>query len=125
MVLNYQVAWLAIFVGVLSGTLIGVFFYDPQWLGGYGSWRRRMIRLGHIAFLGTGLLNLGFAVTVEGLKISPAPQVASLLLVAGVVTMPGVCFLSAWRDGFRFWFFVPVVCLVGAAGEMAYRGLFA
>jgi hypothetical protein len=45
------------------------------------------------------------------------------LFVAGAVTMPGVCFLSAWRDGFRRLFFVPVACLVLAAGAMAVRVL--
>jgi len=37
-----------------------------------------------------------------------------MLLVAGAVAMPLVCFLSAWRTPFRKLFFVPVVLLVAA-----------
>ncbi|HMF37455.1 MAG TPA: hypothetical protein VKF17_12475, partial [Isosphaeraceae bacterium] len=61
--LNLTVAWLAILLGLISGTLLGLFFHREDWLGGYGSWRRRMLRLGHISFFGTGLLNLSFALS--------------------------------------------------------------
>ena len=54
MVLHLVIAWVAILVGLLSGTVIGQFFHREEWLGGYHSWRRRMVRLGHVAFLGTG-----------------------------------------------------------------------
>lgn len=30
---------------MLSGITLGLFFHNPQWLGGYGSWQRRMVRL--------------------------------------------------------------------------------
>jgi hypothetical protein len=63
--MNFFVAWIAILVGLISGTVLGVFFHDERWMGGYASWRRRMVRLGHIAFLGTGLLNLAFALSVR------------------------------------------------------------
>ena len=36
--------------GVLSGMAMGLFFHQDGWLGGYGSFRRRLLRLGHIAF---------------------------------------------------------------------------
>ena len=42
--LNFQVAWIAILAGLLTGAAIGMFFHAEEWLGGYGSWRRRMLR---------------------------------------------------------------------------------
>ena len=116
-------AWVWILVGLVSGSIIGVFFHDEAWLGGYSSWRRRMVRLGHVAFLGTGLLNLAFALSVDHVGLDGPPRLAAALFVIGAVTMPLVCFLSAWREGFRRVFFVPVVSLVVASADFIFRGL--
>ena len=65
--MNLFVGWLAIFAGLLTGACVGLFFHHEDWLGGYFSWRRRMLRLAHVAMVGTGLLNILFALTPHGL----------------------------------------------------------
>ncbi|NQU23575.1 MAG: hypothetical protein HQ567_20020 [Candidatus Nealsonbacteria bacterium] len=119
---NLSAGWIAILAGLFAGAIIGMFFHDDEWLGGYGCWRRRMLRLGHISMVGTGLLNLAFAVSVAHLKMDHAPALASILLIAGAVAMPSVCLLSAWRKEFRHLFFIPVGCLIVAAVDFIYRG---
>ena len=37
--------------------------------------------------------------------------------------MPLVCFLSAWRDGFRYLFPIPVASLIGAGLSLIVQGL--
>ncbi len=121
--MNVWLGWVWITAGLISGAVVGLFFYDPNWLGGYGGWRRRMVRLGHISFLGTGLLNLAFAFTfAKGTGHTP-PPIASWLLAVGAVTMPLVCFLAAWRDGWRHLFPIPVVSLIGAGLSVILQGL--
>jgi hypothetical protein len=119
---NVLFAWTWIFCGLISGTAIGVFFHRPDWLGGYASWPRRMVRLGHISFLGTGLINLGYGLTITVVKMPP-PRFASPALIAGAATMPLVCYLSAWDDRWRRLFFVPVAGLLLGTGEFLWRGL--
>ncbi len=113
--------------GMASGAVIGVFFHRHDWLGGFGSWRRRMVRLAHIAFFGTGLLNLGFALSWGFLERAGEPDpllgVASVLLIVGAVAMPTVCYASAWRDPLRHLFFVPVVSLMGGVAALLAAGL--
>jgi hypothetical protein len=118
MILHLAVGWSVILIGLVSGTVIGLFFHRDAWLGGYDSWRRRMVRLGHIACVGTGLLNIAFAATVSALAGRHAidARLPSVLFIVGAVTMPGVCFLAAWRKGLRHLFVIPVVSLVGAVG---------
>ena len=120
---NLWFGWLWITVGLASGAVIGLWFYDPEWLGGYASWRRRMVRLGHISFLGTGLLNLAAAFTMATLPATALPAWASWLFVVGAVTMPLVCFLAAWRDGLRHLFPIPVASLIGAGLSLLFQGL--
>ncbi len=115
---NLAVGWLGILLGMLAGALAGLFFWREDWLGGYGSWRRRMTRLAHISLFGLGIINIAFALTVSnlGLPASAGLTTASIALDVGAATMPAVCWLAAWRQPLRQLFPVPVVALlVGVA----------
>ena len=124
---NLYFAWTWMLIGMASGAVMGLFFHRDDWLGGFGSWRRRMVRLAHIAFFGTGLLNLGFALSWGSLErageTDPLLTVASVLLIVGAVAMPTVCYASAWRDRFRHLFFIPVVSLMGGVAALLAAGL--
>ena len=110
---NLLAGWAGMLCGAVSGALIGLFFHDDRWMGGYGSFRRRLTRLGHISFFGLGFLNLLFGLS---LKAVPLPllhaQVASFGFILGAVTMPLCCFLAAWRPQLRHLFPIPVICIV-------------
>jgi hypothetical protein len=117
-------AWAGILLGFLVGSAMGLRFYDPQWLGGYASWPRRMLRLGHLCLVALPLLNLAalFFLTHFQLANSSVNVFLGLLLV-GQVSMPLVCFLSAYRLRFRYLFPVPVVSLIVAVLGMLYFSL--
>jgi hypothetical protein len=119
---NLCAGWIAVLLGLLAGAGIGMFFHRDEWLGGYASWRRRMLRLTHISLVGTGLLNLAFALSVGWLPRHPCPPSAAILFLVGAATMPLVCGLSAWRPAFRHLFFVPVLSLVIASAVFVFWG---
>jgi hypothetical protein len=120
--LNIAVAWAGILCGVLGGAAAGLYFHRDEWLGGYGSWRRRLMRLGHLAFFGIALLNLAFAVTVAQPGWNVSSPVPGLSLAAAQGLMPLLCYLSAWRKPFRHGFVLPVACvLVGVVGLLLGR----
>lgn len=102
--------WIGMLMGVVSGAVIGLFFHREDWMGGYGSFRRRLTRLGHIAFFGLGFLNLLYGLTIHAHPIADgAASFAALMLIAGLSTMSLTCFLTAWRKTpFRHFFFIPV-----------------
>ena len=113
--------------GILSGASAGLLFYRDDWLGGYDSWRRRLVRLGHISFFGLALVNVAFAVSAPALKVSGLTlAVGSYALIVAAATMPVCCYLSAWRKPLRHLFPVPVIA--AAVGILAvligwWRGL--
>ena len=121
MMLNVYAAWIAILVGVLAGTITGVFFHKEKFLGGYDSWTRRLMRLGHVAFFGLGFINLLFVLTVRALGIESGIEAASVLLVIGLITMPTVCYLSAFREVFRHLFFIPVFSVLAGVALFLWR----
>lgn len=104
--------WSGMFLGLIAGASIGLFFHDESFAGGYASFRRRLMRLGHVAFFGLGILNVLYALTLDltGVELR-FPAVASAGLVAAAILMPTVCFLTAWRQPFRHLFAIPVVCV--------------
>jgi hypothetical protein len=123
MMMNIYAAWIGLFLGCLAGVVPGLFFHDSGWLGGYGSWQRRMIRLAHIAFFGVGLINLSFALTARTLGLDSGLRASSTLLLVGAVAMPTVCYLSAWKPAFRQVFFVPAMSITVGIGIFLWRML--
>jgi len=104
--INITFAWIGFALGCISGAIPGLFFHKQDWLGGYTSWPRRMIRLAHISFFGIGFLNLGIGLTSKVLEIS-TPAISSMLMLIGAATMPFICYASAFRPKFRHLFFIP------------------
>jgi len=115
--MNEIFGWLWVLVGFLSGLALGLGFHREDWLGGYGSLRRRMVRLGHVSLVALGALNVLYAQTAPRLVLAPAlASTASVALIVGAVTMPTCCGLMAWRPEFRMLFAIPVASLVLGAG---------
>lgn len=120
--LNFLGGWALILLGFLAGAAIGIGFHRDDFLGGYSSFRRRIIRLGHIALVALGIINVVFS-------ISPRPHggaataVASAGFLIGGIAMPAVCFLTGWRAGFRSLFCIPVAALTAAAGAVLVGAL--
>ncbi len=115
MELNLVAGWIGLMLGVVAGAVIGLFFHREDWLGGYDAFPRRMVRLGHISFIGLGILNLLFGFTIALVEVGqPIVGWGSVAMVGGAITMPLCCFLTAWKKGFRHLFPVPVL-LVSAA----------
>jgi hypothetical protein len=114
---NFVFGWIWILAGLLTGTVIGTRFQREDWLGGYASHPRRLIRLGHVSFLGTGLINILFAVSAPAVALSrPWASVTAGALIAGAVTMPACCALMAWRRTLQPVFAVPVLSLLLGVG---------
>lgn len=110
--INWFGGWSLIGLAFVTGAVIGLGFHRDDFLGGYGSFRRRIVRLGHIALAALGLMNVVF-----GLASWPDGrwgELASIALLAGGIAMPAVCFLTGWRAGFRQLFFIPVLLLLSA-----------
>ncbi len=110
---NLILAWLWILLGFTSGMVLGMFFHGENWLGGYGSFKRRMYRLGHISFFGLGAVNLLFCLTVQNLPLAgPLIHSASLAFIVGAITMPVCCVVMAHFPKAHLIFAVPVVSLI-------------
>ncbi|HTR43331.1 MAG TPA: hypothetical protein VMH87_17095 [Pseudomonadales bacterium] len=113
--MNLFFGWLWILMGIISGTVLGMFFHGDRWLGGYGSFKRRMYRLGHISFFGLGLLNLMFWLTVLSVTPSTAiTDIASAAFISGGITMPICCVIMAHAPKAHMLFAVPVISLICA-----------
>jgi hypothetical protein len=121
--MNWYFGWGLILTAFLTGGILGLFFYREDFLGGYASFRRRMLRLGHIALAALGMINILYSLSPLASELSLRTRVAGLCFLVGGVTMPAVCFLTAWRVGFRHWFVIPVSALVLAVIQTLRIGI--
>lgn len=118
---SLTVGWAGFLAGVVSGAWMGLCFHRETWLGGYGSRERRMVRLGHIACFGIGLINLFYALSIGPLAIMASwAWVGAIALLVSMVTMPSLCMLCAWRKPFRHGFFIPVLSAALGIGVILF-----
>ena len=101
---NRTVGWASLAVGVATGLVMGLWSFDgplptPVWLGAYGDTPRRLARLGHIAFIGLGTINILLARELTESSLGdPARRLASGAMNLGNVLLPITLFAAAaWR----------------------------
>lgn len=110
--LNWYCGWCLILSGLTTGSLLGLAFHRDDFWGGYQSFRRRIVRLGHIAQAALGMMNVVYGVSAWPAAGSWQADAAGVCFVAGGITMPVVCFLTGWKKPFRHLFFLPVGLLL-------------
>ena len=120
---NWYWGWALVLGGFVSGAVLGLRFDREDFWGGYSSLRRRLARLGHIAMVALGLMNVIFAIAPWPAPASPSAAVAATCLQCGGIAMPLVCFLAAWRPAFCRLFFIPVLALVIAVIAILLGGV--
>lgn len=118
--INLYAAWTGMLLGGVSGAIQGLFFHKEEWLGGYGSWTRRMTRLGHISFFGLAFINIAFAGTAKIMGIEEEVSIPSALFITGAIGMPLICYLSAFKKGIRQLFFIPVLTIIGGIVSLVW-----
>lgn len=113
--LNLAFGWIWITMGFLTGAVLGMGFQRDDFMGGYNSWSRRLVRLGHIAFFGTGFLNV--LVALSGLILGDLHTTTNLWVITswcfivGGAAMPVCCLIASKWKSTKPIFVVPVVAL--------------
>jgi hypothetical protein len=102
--MNRTIGWISLAVGVATGLVMGLWSFDgpmatPAWLGEYGDTSRRLARLGHIAFIGLGLINILLAHELPQSSLGTrARGIASRHMNFGNIVLPVTLFAAAaWR----------------------------
>jgi hypothetical protein len=111
--LAWNTGWALVLVGFASGAVLGLGFAREEFLGGYPTWRRRLLRLGHVACVMLGVLQMLFALSPA--VSAPRAMLTAQLWLLGAIAMPAVCALAAWKQPMRVLFPIPVVSLCAAA----------
>jgi hypothetical protein len=118
--MNFVAGWWLILAAFVTGALVGLGFHREDFLGGYGSFTRRLLRLGHIALAALGTLNVLYGVSPLPAGAGLGARLPGALLLAGAIAMPAVCFLAAWRERCRHLFFIPVTLLIAAVAGILF-----
>ena len=111
---NRIIGWMSLALGAGTGMVMGLWSFDgpvatPSWLGDYGETSRRLVRLGHIAFFGLGILNLLLARELPRLSLGgPARRTAARAMNFGNVFLPLTLFAAAGYHPLKYAMTLPV-----------------
>ena len=102
--MNRTIGWCSLVLGIATGLVMGLWSFDgpmatPAWLGEYADTSRRLARLGHIAFIGLGLINILLAHELPQSALGArARRIASRHMNFGNIALPIALFAAAaWR----------------------------
>jgi hypothetical protein len=105
---NIKFGWAWLFIAILTGMVIGLFAFGPDWLDGYASLTRRFLRLAHISFMALSLTNVLYGLTLDGANLPVKfKKMGSYSMITAAILMPTICLLSAWKAAFQVLFFMP------------------
>ena len=118
--LSILVAWTSILVGALTGLLLGIWSFGgpvpvPGWIGDYSDLPRRLLRLGHIAFFGLGILNIMLSRHLRQSLLGTKPRhIALKAMNFGNIFLPLSLFVAAVWEPAKYLMSVPAIAVTGA-----------
>jgi hypothetical protein len=109
-------AAVGIAVGLVGGLPLGIIANRSGALGGYGSLRRRALRLGHVATIMLPLMAGFYALAGTTWGVSQAlARWAVPLWISGACLLEAVLIGTAWRPRIRYLLPLPATALTAAA----------
>jgi hypothetical protein len=113
--------WLWMIGGILLGMIIGLWAESSEWAGGYGSLKRRALRLAHISAIALPALCVLYGQTMPSSSLASSLQATgACLMIAGTILMPLVCVGTAFVNRVKFLFPIPATAIFVAVALMAW-----
>ena len=121
-------AWMCLgfIMGMVMGTRVEQFGVNtlkrgPDWLGGYESVPRRLLRLSHVAFIMLPLLNIVFGQHIDAALVSfEWKRLASGSMIFGAIGVPLLCLTAAFYRPAKLFLGVPATAVLVANAIIAY-----
>lgn len=123
---NRPVGWTTVAIGIALGLVMGLWSFDgplapPAWIGEYGDTSRRLLRLGHIAFIALGLIDVMVETELSRSVLTErARRIAAQSMIAGNVLLPvTLCASALWRP-IKYAMPAPALCVFIALALVAW-----
>ena len=127
---NLAVGWGSMAIGALTGLVLGLWSFGgpvsvPDLLGEYDTLPRRLMRLGHIAFFGLGILNILMAVHLGRLRsVDSHAKLALSAMNFGNIFLPLTLISAAFFEPLKYLMSLPATAVAVAliiAARVAIR----
>ncbi len=123
---NRVVGWTSLVLGAATGMVMGLWSFDgpaavPAWIGDYGATPRRLLRLGHIAFFGLGIINVLMARELPPLAVAGAIRhTAFHAMNFGNLVLPVTLMGAALQPALKWALPIPALAVFAALCLMAF-----
>lgn len=108
--INIIFGWCWLFLGIIGAMWLGLYAFTPDWLGGYISLSRRLLRLAHVAVMALSLTNILYGLCLDrtGLTLR-LKRIGSFTMIITAIGMPFACLASIYKSSFEIFFSIPVI----------------
>lgn len=118
-------AWGWMAFGIFTGLIIGMWSFDgpmptPKIIGDYDSCGRRLIRLGHVAFIMLPLISMSYAMQISETSLSPENRILAVRLMwFGMIGVPVTCMAGGFVRPLKYLMSFPAISVFIALTMMA------
>jgi hypothetical protein len=118
-------AWGWMAFGIFVGLIIGMWSFDgpaptPAIVGDYDSCARRLIRLGHVAFIMLPLISMSYAVHILDTSLTPDNKMLAVKLMwFGMIGVPVTCMSGAFVRPTKYLMSFPAISVFVCLTMMA------
>jgi hypothetical protein len=121
-------AWGWMAFGIFTGLIIGMWSFEgpvptPKIVGNYDDCARRLIRLGHVAFIMLPLISMSYAIHITDTSLTPENKLLGVRMMwFGMIGVPVTCMAGAFVRPLKYLMSFPAIsvfiCLcIMAAGK--------
>lgn len=127
--LSLAVAWTSLATGAVTGLLLGLWSFGgpvpvPAFVGEYDELPRRLLRLGHIAFFGLGMLNFMLSRHIASSSIRrPLGRMALGAMNFGNALLPLTLIAAAFMEPVKYLMSLPAAAVTLALVIGAYAAV--
>ncbi len=128
---SIAVAWSSIALGAATGLILSLWSFNgplpvPEAVGAYDDLSRRLLRLGHIAFFGLGMLNIMLARHLSACGASPrAARLALGSMNFGNILLPPTLIAAAFFTPLKYLSSLPAIAVTLAVIIGAHAAILA
>lgn len=114
---NLAVGWSSLAVGAVTGLVLGLWSFGgpvplPEAIGAYDALARRLLRLGHIAFFGLGILNIMLSRNIGQWLIPPdRARLALRAMNFGNLFLPVTLIAAAFFEPLKYLMSLPALAV--------------
>ena len=121
---NVVFGWVWLLGGLILGAIMGMWSFGGPLaspFGDYTSLPRRLVRLGHVAFMALPMLNILYGYEIDKVKLTKnMKKFGSVSIILGAILMPLLLISAAFYEPIKYLTMLPAFLIIFSVSLIVY-----